>query len=279
MNFKDILKNIIWKDESNYNFSLPQSDEKNNINYISDEDLKLEENIYTNLPSNLDFIKMKYNSMINSDVLIREFSISANSKEIKAFIVFIDGMVDTNLINSHVLKPLMLNNKTDNKTYLKNNIVIKKIKKIDTEQFIMNTLIPQNNIKKQTKFKDIISSINSGNCALFIDSFSFAIDIDVKGFKQRSINTPNNEVIIKGPQEAFVENLRTNTTMLRRVINNENLIIENINVGKITETKCAICYMKNIANDDLVAEVKYRINNLKIDSLLSSRTTRAINYN
>ena len=40
--------------------------------------------------------------------------------------------------------------------------------------------------------------------------------------------------------------------------------------GKISRTKVAICYMKNIANDDLVAEAKYRINNLNIDFLLSS---------
>ena len=32
----------------------------------------------------------------------------------------------------------------------------------------------------------------------------------------------------------------------------------------------AICYIQNIANDDLVAEVKYRVNNLGIDSLLSA---------
>ena len=109
-----------------------------------------------------------------------------------------------------------------------------------------------------------------GNCLLFVDTLALAFDIDVKGFKQREVNTPNNEVIIKGPQEAFVENIRTNTSQLRRTVNNENLVIESIDVGKISKTKCAICYMKNIANDDLVAEVKYRLNNLEIDSLLSS---------
>lgn len=58
--------------------------------------------------------------------------------------------------------------------------------------------------------------------------------------------------------------------MLRRIINNEDLIIENTNVGKITKTKVAICYMKNITNNDLIAEVKFRINNLNIDYLFSS---------
>ena len=109
-----------------------------------------------------------------------------------------------------------------------------------------------------------------GNCALFVDTLNEAFDIEVKGFKQRSVDSPNNEIVIKGPHEAFVENIRTNTSLLRRIVNNENLIIENLEVGEITKTKCAVCYMKNITNTDLVNEVKYRLNNLEIDSLLSA---------
>ena len=109
-----------------------------------------------------------------------------------------------------------------------------------------------------------------GNCVLFVDTLDCAFDIEVKGFKQRSVDTPNNEIVIKGPHEAFVENIRTNTSLIRRIVNNENLIIENLEVGKITKTKCAVCYIQNITNSDLVNEVKYRLNNLEIDSLLSS---------
>ena len=109
-----------------------------------------------------------------------------------------------------------------------------------------------------------------GNCCLIIDTLNAAFDIEVKGFKQRSVDTPDNEIVIKGPHEAFVENIRTNTSLLRRIVNNENLIIENLEIGKITKTKCAVCYMQNITNDDLINEVKYRLNNLEIDSLLSA---------
>ena len=97
-----------------------------------------------------------------------------------------------------------------------------------------------------------------------------AYDIDVKGFKQRSVDTPQNENIINGPQEAFVENIRVNTSLLRRIINNENLIIENMQAGEISKTKLSICYMQNIINPELVKEIKYRIDNLKLDSLISS---------
>lgn len=103
-----------------------------------------------------------------------------------------------------------------------------------------------------------------------MDTLNIVFDIDVKGFKQRSVEKPENEIVIRGSQEAFTENLRTNTSLLRRFVNNESLIIENLEVGSLTKTKCAVCYMKNIANNDLVGEVKYRLNNLEVDSIISS---------
>ena len=177
-------------------------------------------------------------------------------------------MVDSQILNDFVLKPLMLKNKFCNNETSK--IIVQKGKKSNIANFIQDCLIPQNNIKQQSSFKDIFSGVNSGNCALFVDTLSVGFDIDVKGFKQRSISKPENEIVIKGPHEAFVENIRTNTTLLRRFTTNENLIIENTKVGKITQTNCAICYIKDIANDALVAETKYRLNNLEIDSLLSA---------
>ena len=117
-----------------------------------------------------------------------------------------------------------------------------------------------------------------GNCALFVDTLNIAFDIEIKGFKQRSVDSPKTEIVIHGPHEAFVENLRTNTSLIRRIVNNENLIIENVGVGKVTRTKCAVCYMKNITNTDLANEIKYRLNNLEIDSLMSARWVRSINF-
>ena len=188
-------------------------------------------------------------------------------------------MVDTKLINDFILKPLMLRNRANTHTpdkkvkvtsAIANNISVRRMKKFNLEDYIFNSLVPQNTIKKVSEFEKIISDINMGNCALFVDTLSVAFCLEVKGFKARSIPEPNNEIIIRGSQEAFVEVIRTNTSLIRRFVNNENLIIENASVGKVTNTPVAICYMKEIANDALVAEVKYRIQNLKIDSLTSS---------
>lgn len=278
MDLKKLWNSFAWKPEEEYLFTLPQTDEGENNNTIPQEMLNTTEPISSHLSTNLDYLKMRFNTMINSDIILREFKVFVCNRQYHAFLLFIDGMVDANLINDFILKPLMLKNianSSGNQTKkiaeeVNSKASIRKVKKIDLGQSISNSLLPQNSIRKEQTFEPIISGVNSGNCALFIDTLNFAFDIEVKGFKQRSVDSPNNEIIIKGPQEAFVENLRTNTSLLRRIANNEKLIIENIAVGKVTQTKCAVCYMENIANDDLVAEVKYRLNNLEIDSLLSS---------
>ena len=279
MKIKDILTNTFGYIQKNpYNFSLPDNNEKNTIqdnNTSSDKS----PNVFTNLNKNLDYIKTKYNLLINSDIITREFILNARGKQYKSFLLYIDGMVDSQLLNDFVLEPLIMRNKNNlfnneqNRVIsesVTNNITIRKIKKFDLVDYIQNCLIPQNDIKRQSSFDDIFSGVNSGNCALFVDTLNVAFDIDVKGFKQRSIDKPENEIVIKGSHEAFVENVRTNTSLLRRFTNNENLVIESLEAGKITKTNCAVCYMNNIANNDLIAEVKYRINNLNVDSVLSA---------
>ena len=283
MNFKNIFQNLISSTpESNYDFSLLQknSESKYSNDSIVESDFKPNTTkIFNSMQVNLEYIKTKYNSLINSDIIIREFTLNARGKQYGAFLVYIDGMVDSNMMNDFILKPLMLKNKSNSydgsqtriiSEVVSNNVTVRKVKKFDLIEYIKTCLIPQNALKEVSTFSEIFSGINSGNCALFIDTISIAFDIEVKGFKSRSVEKPENEIVINGPHEAFVENIRTNTSLLRRIINNEKLTIENIEIGNITRTKCAVCYIKDLTNTDLIAEVIYRLNNLEADSILSA---------
>ena len=279
-NFKDFVNKVFtYTPMSDYNFSIPDISSTDSAEIQEGPQIETVENIYNSESVNLEYVKSKYNVLINSDIITREFILNARGKQYKAFILYIDGMIDSNLLNDFVLEPLIMRNKNNlfdggkKRVILEtitNNITIRKVKKFNLADYIENCLIPQNNISKSNSFENIFSDVNSGNCALFVDTLNIAFNIDIKGFKQRSIDKPENEIVVKGSHEAFVENIRTNTTLLRRFINNENLIIENVSVGKITKTKCAVCYIQNVTNSDLIAEVKFRINNLGIDYLLSS---------
>lgn len=260
-----------------------QNEDGSNYNLDNNTTKDIEpQKIFTEIDKNLDFLKYKYNALICNDVIIREFSLLAQNIEYKAFVLYIDGMVDSPVINEFILSPLMMRNRANifddkQKKFVSekkiDNVTLKNFKKSKEKNlvdFIYNSLIPQNSVDKVTDFSDVYSAINMGNCMLFVDSLDTAFNLDVKGFKQRNIDSPSNEVVVRGSQEAFVENIRTNTSMIRRLVNNENLVMETLTVGQITKTQVSIGYIKSLANEDLVAEVRYRINNLSVDYLISS---------
>ena len=143
-------------------------------------------------------------------------------------------------------------------------------KKINLEQAIFESLVTQNSLSTENEISEILNKINGGFTCLLVDTLDVAFCVEAKGFQTRSITKPENEIVVRGPQEAFIENIRVNTSIIRRAVNNENLVIEQLQIGNITKTAVAFCYMKNIANENLVNEVRFRLNNVDIDSLLSS---------
>lgn len=254
-NLKNLIRKIFMPSiNSQYEFTLPIKSE-------SDSDIENVENvgniekIFSNIASNLEYVKVQYKTLLNSDIVVREFLLNARNKKFKAFILFIDGMVNSALINDNILTPLMLRNRAntfegtqnfidyDQKT---NNAIVRKIKKFDIKDYINTCLLPQNSVQIISDFSEVFDGVNSGNCVLFVDGLASAFDIEVKGFKQRGVESPNNEIVIRGAQQAFNESIRVNTSLVRRLVNNENLIIENIPVGNISKTKCAVCYINNI---------------------------------
>lgn len=268
MNFKNNLYNLFsYKPNNNIDFTIPES--PNNL----PEEPNIKQQIYTTYDNVIQYIKTKYSLLINTDIVLKEFEINIKNKTFRSCLLFIDGMVDSESINSSVLEPLFLRNSITMKSPnedIENKKKIQNVKKFNLKEFLLNHLIQHNTIKVEKTFEDTFEKINSGYSALFIDTLDVALCIETKQLQGRSITAPQSESIVRGSHESYIENIRTNTSLLRKIINNENLVIESTSIGEITKTKVAICYMKNIANDDLVAEVKFRLNNLKIDSLLSS---------
>ena len=195
---------FVYAPSQQYNFSLPETsyEDKNHSNNASTDTSN--EKIYESINVNLEFLKVKYNTLINSDIIIREFKLMARNKEYSAFLVYIDGMIDSKMINDFILKPLMLRNKSNTFEESSNsisvavagNISVKRIKKFNLSDYIYNCLIPQNSIRIQNEFTEVISDINSGNCGLFIDTLNVAFSVEVKGFKARAVSEPNNEIVV-----------------------------------------------------------------------------------
>ena len=158
---KEIYNKLFkYKEEEKYNFIIPNS--SNNINEKEFEKNDLEF-VQEDLSSNLEYLKIKYNMLINNDIKIRELSLNIQNIKIPAFILYIDGMVNSSDINSFLLQPIFLRNSIKMKdtshklTKEEKNRFIKS----HLENFLYSNLIPQNSISKEYKLKEIISKVNS----------------------------------------------------------------------------------------------------------------------
>jgi len=211
------------------------------------------------LRASLDYMKKVYSIPVNCDIILREFSIRYKNELVNAFIMFFDGMTDREVIDNYILKPLMVDSIKEVHNYTE-----------DLQEFISNQLLPHNQVKIERSYSKVIEEINFGGCALFVDGLKLAFTADVKGWDHRGIERPNNEIVIRGPQEAFNEVLRTNTAQIRKRLKDENLIVDDIAVGKVSKTPCSVLYIKNIANESLVGEVKRRLENIHVDYMLDS---------
>jgi spore germination protein KA len=223
------------------------------------ETKKDSQNISKKLSTNLEYMKKVYNIPINSDIIIREFDIIIQNKPVPAFVIFIDGMTDRTVINQNILNPLMLLSNLDIKAVEQN-----------IESYIRKHLLPQNQVKITDKFEDVINEVNFGGCGLFIDGSKIAFACDVKGWEHRGVERPNTELVIRGPQEGFTEVLRVNSALIRKILKDEDLIVEGIEIGKRSKTACSLLYLKDITNTSLVDEIRKRLKSIKVDYLIDS---------
>lgn len=171
MNYKDLFNNFFsHRPENNYQFSLSENSqmEQNASNLQSQT--KSNVNIFPSLTVNIEYVKTKYNILINSDIILREFTINARGKQYNAFLLYIDGMVDSKIMNDFVLTPLMLRNQnnlydgTQNKVIsesITNNITVRKVKKFNLSNYLLGCLMPQNSVKEISNFNEVSKSVNS----------------------------------------------------------------------------------------------------------------------
>ena len=213
--------------------------------------------VSASLEENRKIIDSLYHSDINKDILIRDFSLPGNPG-VPAMLVFLDGMIDKQIIDLAILQPLML---------------LSTIRQGKAGAELLATLaenyLPTNQASVVATYKDVMDGVNGGDTVLFIDGSNQALVLATKGYQQRGVERPQIEQSVRGAQAAFSEGLRTNTGLIRTILSSSDLVTEIIMIGDRAPKKCAVMYLKNLANPELVAEVKRRLVSIRTDYALN----------
>lgn len=196
----------------------------------------------------------------SSDLIVR--MLREEAAGLPMAILYIEGLVDTDVINNNLLKTLLSDEKKQ---------PIAADTAADALEMMKGRVLTVSKVKQINDFNDLMSALFTGNTIILLNGSNQGISASTAQWKERAIEEPSSQTVIRGPKEGFIENISTNITLLRRKIRNPDLRVVDRTIGKITHTRVAVIYLKGIANDKVVEEVLQRLDRIDIDSILESQ--------
>lgn len=188
----------------------------------------------------------------NKDFKVRDIHIKAINRE--AIIFFLHGMVKEEVIEKYVIKALLT--ETLMGPFSEDLVTI-----------LMKRVITGKNVKKINNYRAATDEILMGNTLLVINGCREAVSISTIGYEHRAVEKPTNENTLKGPKEAFTESDQANRSLVRKALRYEKLITESIRIGERAVEEVYVMYVNDLANAELVNEVRRRIRIIDVSSV------------
>lgn len=188
-----------------------------------------------------------------SDVVFRSISMKNSASML---MVYIDGLVDKEVLEEAVLQRLVLQPQGSNSESLGTRLSQQLVAIADTKTVL--------------KLHQVVRGIVKAKVALMADGENTALIASVQKFQQRAVEEPSNEAAIRGPRDSFTETLRVNTMLLRRRIASPRLKMESFTVGELTQTDVVLAYMDGLAVHSVLQEVRNRIRDICMKGILGA---------
>ena len=173
-------------------------------------------------------------------------------------VCWLDGIVDSTAISEDILRPLTETERACDAA--------------DGEELmelLLHGAIYSYSVKRRDTMDELVDDIVQGFAAVIFDGPQAAITFEVRTQNSRAISMPTVEKSVKGAKDAFVETLRTNTSLVRRKLRTPSLKIKQSTIGRQSLTSAAILYVEGIARDETVDELMRRLDEIDIDGLLA----------
>lgn len=190
-----------------------------------------------------------------SDFVIRKFQLK---NSVHAIAVFVDGLINTQEVNEALKSLMILEDGSADVSYIE-------------EQWL-----PVSQIDKVKDYKGLLQAVLSGDTGILVEGNDEGLALGIRGAEKRSVNEPEGESVVRGPREGFIENIRTNTSMLRRKLKTPRLKMKSLVVGRESNTNVVVAFLEGIVDPKLVNEVTHRISRIEIDAILESGYLEAL---
>jgi len=223
-----------------------------------------EESIDLSISKDVESNLKKFKALLgdSADIIFREFRLGLNG--VSCAIIYVDGLTDRTLINDHILKPMM---------YQVANIEANAKVELDSTkmlEIIKSYAFPLGDIKETETLDEAFLFLMSGEIVVIIDKVQKFLVGSARGWRDRGIQEPQSEMVVRGPRDGFTETLRTNTALIRRRCRDPNLVIKTIRLGRRGKTDASYMYIKGVVAQQLVEEVERRLETIDVDIFLDS---------
>lgn len=207
---------------------------------------------------------MGNNACVNIETLTKRLNISfSQSDDFKCrplrvgdkncLFAYLDGNIDKVLFEQDVVRPLK-NAERLSSPYLEN---------------LQNTVAYSDEIKV-VPIENAPGEIALCDIAFFIEDDDNAYIFSLRKPSARAIGEPPTSSVMKGPREGFVEEIKTNTSMIRRRIKSPDLVMKSFQVGRYSATTVSVMYVRGIADENVVKTICKKISKIDVDGVVDS---------
>jgi hypothetical protein len=115
--------------------------------------------------------------------------------------------------------------------------------------------------------EDLAALLFAGNAFFLFDQL--ILSINAADFPKRQPEESALETSIRGPKDGFVEDIKTNISLIRRRLNTPSLCLEKYTIGERSKTKVALMYLDDVIDPTVLEEIRRRLRNVELDILTS----------
>lgn len=140
----------------------------------------------------------------------------------------------------------------------------------DIHSTLKEHVLSNNEVTEFNTIDDAIEKLLEGHCLILVDNADVILGCDIEKITVRAVTEPPTSVVIKGPREGFNESLKYNLALIRRRAKTEDLVVETLDIGKLTKTQVAVVYFNSVADKKNVKHILRRLKNINIDGVVDS---------
>lgn len=135
-----------------------------------------------------------------------------------------------------------------------------------------NQLLKEDSITITTERYDqkkIIDYVCNGETLIILLQSKQMIRLNNAEFAHKTPEEPENEQILRGSHEGFVENFDLNMQLIRKRIKNNKLVVKQITLGNETKTTVYYLFVENVVDSEALKIMENRLNAVDVDMFYS----------